>query len=187
MSSETHPLNSKWCFWHTPNITSTHTQQYGTWENANLKLTKNVHTFETVEMFWAVFNALPPATKISKEETIMFFRESVEPKWEDGNFKEGGRYLCRLDPVPAADKFIQTVIVMAIGEQISVETNTANLIGGIKYVKKEKLRDSHIRVEIWMTDKNKAAELLAVLKSIAADVGIENLTSHPDNCVFKAF
>jgi hypothetical protein len=184
----THPLNSRWCLWHTPNITPELSAKYGSWETASLKATTNVQALTSVEGFWACFNALPPPTKLPKDENIMFFREDIEPKWEDAAFKEkpGGRFLCRLDPVPTGDKFIQTLLVHTVGEQVSVETNSANLIGGIRYVKKDTRRDVHVRVEVWVTDAAHADDLKHLLLNIADECDISNL-GQGENLTWKPF
>ena len=190
MSDATHELNDVWCLWNLPNITGDMSTKYGSWEKASLELTKNVHAIKSVEEFWVCFDAIPPATKLSKDENIMFFRKGVEPKWEDAAFKTekgGGRFLFKLDALGSADKFIQALLVHTLGEQFSVETNSARLVAGVRYAKKDNRRDIHVRVEAWITDASKAEELQALFVALAVECGIDNLLSNKENLVFKPF
>ena len=181
-------LNDPWCMWYIPNITPDLSAKYGSWENANLKLTQNLHTITSVEDFWVCFKALPPATRLPKDENVLFFRKGVEPKWEDKAFKEkgGGRFICQFDPVGSADNFIERMLAITLGEQISVDTNTTSLVGGVRFVKKDNKRDVFVRVEVWITDKEKSAEVKDLLIKTAADCGVTNL-NQGTNCTFKPF
>jgi hypothetical protein len=181
-------LNDPWCMWYTPNITGDLSSKYGSWENANAKLTQNLHDVTTVEDFWVCYKALPPATKLPKDENVLFFRKGIEPKWEDPAFKAkpGGRFVCQLDPVSSADKFIERLLAVTLGEQISVDTNTSGLVGGVRFVKKDNKRDIFVRVEVWITDKDKMQAVKDMLFKTASDCGINNLNT-AQNCQFKAF
>jgi translation initiation factor 4E len=167
-AAETHQLNSKWCLWHCPNLA-------GVGIEKQKDLTRNVDSFDTVEAFWAVVAALPPATKLPLADVVMFFRETMEPAWEDPNFKTGGRIKIKLDPAPTAQHFIVSVLTHVIGETVSKEI-CPNIVGGVRVVRRERNKDAFIMLELWFTDKNKKDELIAYMINLAKDERITNLT-----------
>uniref|UniRef100_A0A8C4TD91 Eukaryotic translation initiation factor 4E family member 1B n=1 Tax=Erpetoichthys calabaricus TaxID=27687 RepID=A0A8C4TD91_ERPCA len=63
-----------------------------TWQ-ANLQL---ITKFDTVEDFWALYNHIQVASKLSSGCDYSLFKDGIEPMWEDRRNKCGGRWLITL-------------------------------------------------------------------------------------------
>uniref|UniRef100_A0A8C4TDQ3 Eukaryotic translation initiation factor 4E family member 1B n=1 Tax=Erpetoichthys calabaricus TaxID=27687 RepID=A0A8C4TDQ3_ERPCA len=78
--------NSSWALWFYKNDKSK------TWQ-ANLQL---ITKFDTVEDFWALYNHIQVASKLSSGCDYSLFKDGIEPMWEDRRNKCGGRWLITL-------------------------------------------------------------------------------------------
>lgn len=187
MAAELHRLHDEWSIWHVPMITADLAAKHGGWEKAPQELTKCIDSISTVESFWGAFNAIPPATKLPKEETIMFFRKHCKPEWEDPAFKYGGRFVIRVDPVPSADDFVKDLLINLIGEHASIETGHVGLASGLRYQRKDSKKDQCVALQIWMTEAAKKDALQALIVRLAVENKIDNLLTNKDNLSFKPF
>ncbi|XP_058853083.1 eukaryotic translation initiation factor 4E-1B-like isoform X2 [Acipenser ruthenus] len=80
------PLQNRWALWFYKNDKSK------TWQ-ANLQL---ITKFDTVEDFWAIYNHIQVASKLSSGCDYSLFKDGIEPMWEDRRNKCGGRWLITL-------------------------------------------------------------------------------------------
>uniref|UniRef100_A0A8C4XHB7 Eukaryotic translation initiation factor 4E family member 1B n=1 Tax=Erpetoichthys calabaricus TaxID=27687 RepID=A0A8C4XHB7_ERPCA len=76
----------RWALWFYKNDKSK------TWQ-ANLQL---ITKFDTVEDFWALYNHIQVASKLSSGCDYSLFKDGIEPMWEDRRNKCGGRWLITL-------------------------------------------------------------------------------------------
>ncbi|XP_057571178.1 eukaryotic translation initiation factor 4E type 1B [Hippopotamus amphibius kiboko] len=83
---ELHPLLNRWALWFFKNDRSR------AWQD-NLHL---VTKFDTVEDFWAMYNNIQLASKLSSGCDYALFKDGIEPMWEDNRNKRGGRWLVSL-------------------------------------------------------------------------------------------
>ncbi|NWS65522.1 I4E1B factor, partial [Crotophaga sulcirostris] len=81
-----HPLQNRWALWFFRN------DKNRLWQ-ANLRL---VTKFSTVEDFWALYDHIKPASKLSCGCDYSLFKDGIEPMWEDNQNKRGGRWLITL-------------------------------------------------------------------------------------------
>ncbi|XP_026713943.1 eukaryotic translation initiation factor 4E type 1B isoform X2 [Athene cunicularia] len=81
-----HPLQNRWALWFFKNDKSK------MWQ-ANLRL---VTKFSTVEDFWALYNHIQLASKLTSGCDYSLFKDGIEPMWEDSQNKRGGRWLITL-------------------------------------------------------------------------------------------
>ena len=187
MSSEpeTHKLNNPWCLWYCPTITSEMIKQHKDPSKASKIETRIVDRINTVEEMWCIFKSLPPCMKLPPGDFIMYFREGLAPFWEDPGFKVGGRIRFKLDPTPTADTFISLTLAHIFGEAVSLKT-CPNIIGGIRYTRRDKLRDQFVQLEVWITDNDFKEFLLEYFKTLAAEADIHNLEAS-DNMAYTKF
>ncbi|KAB0395720.1 hypothetical protein E2I00_006812, partial [Balaenoptera physalus] len=80
---ELHPLLNRWALWFFKNDRSR------AWQD-NLHL---VTKFDTVEDFWAMYNNIQLASKLSSGCDYALFKDGIEPMWEDSRNRRGGRWL----------------------------------------------------------------------------------------------
>ncbi|GME79193.1 unnamed protein product [Ambrosiozyma monospora] len=79
-----HPLNSKWTLWYTkPQV-----DRNESWSD----LLRPVVSFETVEEFWGIFNAVPKANELPLKSDYHLFRDDIKPEWEDKANSKGGKW-----------------------------------------------------------------------------------------------
>ncbi|XP_004679610.1 PREDICTED: eukaryotic translation initiation factor 4E type 1B [Condylura cristata] len=83
---ELHPLLTRWALWFSKN------DRTRAWRD-NLHL---VTKFDTVEDFWAIYNHIKLASKLSSGCDYALFKDGIEPMWEDSKNKRGGRWLVSL-------------------------------------------------------------------------------------------
>lgn len=80
-----HPLEHKWTLWFDcPN------KKIGQkdWTDH----LKNIVTVDSVEDFWGVFNNIPKASELTVGSNFHFFKDGIEPSWEDKANTNGGKW-----------------------------------------------------------------------------------------------
>merc|ERR1712118_34579 len=74
--SKKHPLEHGWTLWFdNPSGKQNHT----TWGQT----LRSVHTFNSVEDFWCLYNNIVPPSRLVHGADLHLFKEGVEPKWEE--------------------------------------------------------------------------------------------------------
>ncbi|XP_048861388.1 eukaryotic translation initiation factor 4E-1B-like [Brienomyrus brachyistius] len=104
-----HPLQSRWVLWFYKNDKSK------MWQD-NLRI---VTKFDTVEDFWALYDNMQPASKLSSGCDYAVFRDGIMPMWEDRRNKCGGRWLVTLSKQQRhseLDRFWLESLLCIIGE-----------------------------------------------------------------------
>lgn len=104
-----HPLQNTWALWYFKN------DKRNNW----LDNQKVITTFSTVEDFWALFNYIQPASRLSPGCDYSLFKEGIQPMWEDEHNKHGGRWLVNLDKRKRGvelDRFWLETVLCLIGE-----------------------------------------------------------------------
>ncbi|KAI6182125.1 EIF-4F 25 kDa subunit [Aphelenchoides bicaudatus] len=88
-------LKYKWTFWYVPSG-----DREKSWTD---KLTK-LFTVGTVQEFWRFYlNVLPPS-KLSTGSDYYFFKDGINPTWEDPANESGGRWTYTIDKQERAQK-----------------------------------------------------------------------------------
>ncbi|KXJ18840.1 eukaryotic translation initiation factor 4E-1A [Exaiptasia diaphana] len=114
-----HPLQNKWSFWFFKN------DKTKSWTD-NLRI---VTSFDTVEDFWAVFNHIQSASKLSSGCDYSLFKDGIEPMWEDARNKNGGRWLLNTTKHQRAadlDRFWLETLLLLIGEAFQEYSDNVN-------------------------------------------------------------
>lgn len=124
---------------------------------------KKLHTFDTIEMFWRLWNNIPPGTELSFGSDYFLFREGIRPSWEEPQNEGGGRFLIRFsreDPleIRKAEKYWIWCVLSLIGETIS----HSEYINGVNF----SLRRQGIKIAIWI----KKCPSDEMLRSIGLDI-----------------
>ncbi|KAL0993976.1 hypothetical protein UPYG_G00116320 [Umbra pygmaea] len=104
-----HPLQNRWALWFYKNDKSK------MWQD-NLRL---ITKFDTVEDFWALYNNIQLASKLSSGCDYSVFKDGIEPMWEDQSNKCGGRWLITLSKQQRhteLDRFWKETLLCLIGE-----------------------------------------------------------------------
>jgi len=88
-----HELQHRWSLWvhQRPG-----TQKAGAWGDTQRK----VHDFGSAEDFWCMYRHAYPPSKLENADYSLF-KSGVSPAWEDPTFKNGGRWVVKLEKVKA--------------------------------------------------------------------------------------
>ncbi|KAK1903871.1 Eukaryotic translation initiation factor 4E-1A [Dissostichus eleginoides] len=130
-----HPLQNKWALWFFKNDKSK------TWQ-ANLRL---ISKFDTVEDFWALYNHIQLSSNLMSGCDYSLFKDGIEPMWEDGRNRKGGRWLITLSKQQRRadlDRFWLETLLCLVGDKIAVWTTdyeNKDAITHIGQVYKERL------------------------------------------------
>ncbi|KAJ3111897.1 hypothetical protein HDU96_005176 [Phlyctochytrium bullatum] len=84
-----HPLQHKWTLWYDSQ------QKKATQTNWHDNLKKLI-TIETVEDFWGVYNNVIKASQLVPGSNFHFFKQGVQPMWEDPFNAKGGKWVLQV-------------------------------------------------------------------------------------------
>jgi translation initiation factor 4E len=153
-----HPLQNTWTLWYDNPSRKTNAITYESF-------LKRVHTFDTVEGFWSVYNHIKRASTIPNGGNYRLFKAEIEPKWEDPNNKNGGSIVVAFklnSPTELDNKWLYLQLA-CIGENFT----DGDAINGVNV----SIRKGGQRFEIWVKDykddevnKRIASELRDVLE-----------------------
>eukprot|EP00164_Ancoracysta_twista_P000086 GFYU01000123.1.p1 GENE.GFYU01000123.1~~GFYU01000123.1.p1 ORF type:complete len:227 (+),score=73.10 GFYU01000123.1:30-683(+) len=110
--SQKHPLQNAWTLWYD-------SPKKRVSQHAWADQLKKISTVKTVEDFWCLWNNIRVPTRLNSGSNYHFFKDGVEPKWEDSQNKKGGKWIIHV-PKPKSkdsldDLWLHTVLA-AIGE-----------------------------------------------------------------------
>jgi translation initiation factor 4E len=82
-----HPLQDSWSLWYL------NCDKTKNWDDRLIKLM----TFDTVEDFWACYHHVQLPSKLPVGSDYMLFKNGIQPKWEDPQNCEGGKWAMETD------------------------------------------------------------------------------------------
>lgn len=116
-----HPLNSKWTlYYYRPD-------KNRAWDECQHK----IHDIYTVEEFWSLFNHLKKPSEIPSGGDYSFFKNDIQPMWEDPQNREGGRLtVIHVNPKQSAvaDDVWLDLLVFLIGEDFDQTNETCGMV-----------------------------------------------------------
>ncbi|EAN84771.1 Eukaryotic translation initiation factor 4E-4 [Trypanosoma cruzi] len=123
-----------------------------------------VFRVDSVATFWKVFNNIPQPTEM-KIGTLYFFRDGINPKWEDPGNRDGGILKMKLDSHCINDAWVY-LLCRTIGESWS--KSVRDTVNGVAL----KARERAYLLEVWVTEQS--AELMMdiseLLRPLLGDV-----------------
>lgn len=154
-----HPLQNAWTLWFFKN------DKNRSWEENQ----RPIITFNTVEDFWALYNHIELASKLSAGCDYSLFKEGIKPMWEDDRNKRGGRWLINLDKKQRAsclDNFWLEVMLCLIGETFDDHSQYVN--GAVVSV-----RPRGDKIGMWLGDSTRGDSIITVGKKVKERLGID--------------
>ncbi|KAF8328196.1 translation initiation factor eIF 4e-like domain-containing protein [Cantharellus anzutake] len=124
-----HPLYSSWTLWYdsphikttgapsTPSSSVPHTPS--TTASNWMDVIKKVVTFDSVEEFWGLHNAVVPPSGLPQKANYYLFKDGIIPAWEDSANKNGGKWSVQFPRQKIANSIDQMwlyTMLAAIGE-----------------------------------------------------------------------
>jgi translation initiation factor 4E len=164
-----HPLEATWVMWY-DKITGT-TRNHRSDYRSSLK---HLYTISSVEDFWRLYNNIRQPSHLDRNSNYHFFKEGIDPMWEDPANAEGGKWVLTVkDDEGVLDNAWEELLLAMIGGLIQ----SCHAINGA-VVSRRKKGD---RVALWTRKKSVkvnldiCADLLKVLV-IACDISRDDLS-----------
>jgi hypothetical protein len=133
---------------------------------------QNLHTMSSVEEFWRLYNNIRQPSNLERNSNYHFFKEGVEPLWEDPANEQGGKWVLTLRDEARLDRIWEELLLALVGGVVE----SGHAVNGA-VVSRRKKGD---RVALWTSKKsakvnlNICVDLLRVLV-IACDVSAKDL------------
>lgn len=128
-----HELNNKWILWfHDPIDNDWSFESY-----------INIHTINTIESFWEVFNNI---NKLNIENGMFFLmKDGIKPMWEDEKNKNGGCWSFKILKENIYETWLD-LIINCINETILTDVSINDVINGLSVSPKK----TFCIVKIWI-------------------------------------
>jgi len=155
-----HPLQNSWTLWFYKN------DKTKTWE-ANQR---EIITFSTVEDFWALYNHIELASRLSAGCDYSLFKEGIKPMWEDEKNRKGGRWLINLEKKhrsSSLDNFWLEVVLCLIGE--TFESDSVLVNGAVVNV-----RTKGDKLAMWLCETKPQDSIVKIGQKLKKRLGIDD-------------
>lgn len=156
-----HELQHPWCLWvhqrpgsqKVPRHRESQEEQGTNWSETQ----KKVHEFSTVEDFWCLLHYSYPPSKLENVDYSLF-KAGVTPAWEDPNFKNGGRWVVKLEKVKAQalDDLWLSLSLALIGEAF-IDNGGELVCGAIVSV-----RSRASKIALWLSAAKDEKKVMAI-------------------------
>ncbi|KAL6936423.1 uncharacterized protein HGUI_03722 [Hanseniaspora guilliermondii] len=136
----TNPLQYTWSFFF--NLPPNLNDPQESWEDQLVK----VCDITTLEQFWGLQNSIPNVKDIKTE--YMFFKENIQPKWEDPQNEKGGRFVIHLNDINIENFWNRLLFSILGNDKFLVDNELSGLINGFYISYKKKL----FKAQVWIKD-----------------------------------
>lgn len=146
-----HELQHQWCLWVHQRPGSQKAGQ--AWSESQLL----VHEFGTAEDFWCMWHHSYSPSKLENVDYSLF-RKGIKPAWEDPAFKNGGRWLIKLEKVKAQslDELWLSLNLALIGE--AFQDQGGDLVCGAIV----SVRNRASKIALWLSGSKDETKVKAI-------------------------
>ncbi|KAH9579930.1 Translation Initiation factor eIF- 4e [Trypanosoma melophagium] len=148
-SSSHMPLGDVWCLFFLP-------ASGGESIRENTYDPTHVFSVDSVPTFWKIFNNVAQPTDMNYG-TLYFFRDGINPKWEDPGNRDGGIVKLKVPSASINDAWV-LLLCRTIGESWS--KSARNTVNGVAL----KVRERAYLLEVWVTQQT--PELMADISEL---------------------
>ncbi|KAL8486691.1 hypothetical protein ACS0TY_023401 [Phlomoides rotata] len=137
-----HRLERKWTFWFD------NPKQGAAWGSTLRK----AYTFDTVEEFWCLYDQIFRPSKFPANAEFHLFKTGVEPKWEDPECANGGKWTVTSNKRGNLDTMWLETLMALIGEQFDEADDICGVVASV--------RQKQDKLSLWTrTAANEAAQM----------------------------
>ncbi|XP_022959251.1 eukaryotic translation initiation factor-like [Cucurbita moschata] len=142
---QSHMLERKWTFWFD---NQSRPKQGAEWGSSLRK----VYTFDTVEEFWCFYDQILKPSKLPANADFHLFKAGVEPKWEDPECANGGKWTVTSSRKTNLDTMWLETLMALIGEQFEESDEICGVVASV--------RQRRDKLALWTkTAANEAAQM----------------------------
>ncbi|KAM1924054.1 hypothetical protein ACFX15_021883 [Malus domestica] len=124
-SSGPQKLERKWTFWFD---NQSKPKQGAAWGSSLRK----AYTFETVQEFWCLYDHVFKPGKLTVHADFHLFRAGVEPKWEDPECANGGKWTVTSSRKANLDTMWLETLMALIGEQFDEADEICGVVASVR-------------------------------------------------------
>ncbi|PRQ36747.1 putative translation Initiation factor eIF-4e [Rosa chinensis] len=125
-SSGPQKLERKWTFWF--DNQSKPKQSGAAWGSS----LKKAYTFDTVQEFWCLYDQIFKPSKFPANAEFHLFRAGVEPKWEDPECANGGKWTVTSSRKANLDTMWLETLMALIGEQFDEGDEICGVVASVR-------------------------------------------------------
>lgn len=140
-AKQPHKLERKWAFWFD---NQSKPKQGAAWGTSLRK----AYTFDTVEEFWCLYDQIFKPSKLVANADFHLFKAGIEPKWEDPECANGGKWTVVTNRKADLDEMWLETLMALIGEVFDEAEEICGVVASV--------RKSQDRISLWT--KNAANE-----------------------------
>ncbi|KAK0607055.1 hypothetical protein LWI29_008487 [Acer saccharum] len=143
--TQPHKLERKWTFWFD---NQSKPKQGAAWGSS----LRNVYTFDTVEEFWSLYDQTFKPSRLTMNADFHLFKAGVEPKWEDPECANGGKWSVTSNRKATLDTMWLETMMALIGEQFDEADEICGVVASV--------RQRQDKLALWTkTASNEAAQM----------------------------
>ncbi|WJX17242.1 Eukaryotic translation initiation factor isoform 4E [Trifolium repens] len=120
-----HKLERKWTFWFD---NQSKPKQGAAWGTSLRK----VYTFDTVEEFWCLHDQIFKPSKLPASADFHLFKDGIEPKWEDPECANGGKWTLTSKGKGNLDTAWLETLMALIGEQFGDSEDICGVVVSVR-------------------------------------------------------
>ncbi|KAF8388274.1 hypothetical protein HHK36_026940 [Tetracentron sinense] len=121
-----HGLERKWTFWFD---NQSKPKQAGAAWGSSLR---NVYTFDTVEDFWCLYDQIFRPSKLTANADFHLFKTGIEPKWEDPECANGGKWSVTSSRKANLDTMWLETLMALIGEKFDESDEICGVVASVR-------------------------------------------------------
>jgi len=145
VEKKTHALDRKWTFWFD---NQSKPKQGAGWGN-NLR---KGYTFDTVQEFWCLYDQIFKPSKFPGNADFHLFKAGIEPKWEDSECANGGKWTAISNKKSELDNMWLETLMALIGEQFDEADEICGVVASV--------RTRQDKISLWTKNAaNEAAQM----------------------------
>ncbi|OIW18250.1 hypothetical protein TanjilG_00354 [Lupinus angustifolius] len=142
-------LERQWTFWLD---NQSKTKQGAAWGSSLRK----IYTFDTVQEFWCLYDQIFKPSKLVGNVDFHLFKTGVEPKWEDPECANGGKWTVVSNRKTNLDTMWLETLMALIGEQFDDAEDICGVVASV--------RQRQDKLSLWTkTAANEAAQVMMCL------------------------